>query len=221
MKTLKSARFKVRVKHHLILSAVIGLLLFAFIKWIPGNDLKYLWSMSTGYTSIILLAITLLLGPISIYNKRPNPVSSDLRRDVGIWCGLVGLLHIIVGIQVHMGNIWLYFFKAVQGEDSFVFRDDLFGVANYTGFLAGLIMIVLLLLSNDISLKWLRVKRWKNIQKWNYAFFALILAHGIMFQIIEKRIPAIVILFAIIMLIPLIGQSFGIISTIRERKSTN
>jgi sulfoxide reductase heme-binding subunit YedZ len=202
-------RFTSRLTHHLVLVLITGLLLIALVKCIPGDDKKYLWSMGTGYTSIILLTVTLLIGPLNIYNKRLNPVSTDLRRDVGIWCGLVGLAHIVIGIQVHMGNIWLYFFKAVNGEDSYHFRNDLFGFSNYSGLAAGVIAFALLLLSNDLSLNWLRSKRWKNIQRLNYLLFMLVLIHAIMYQMIEKRIVTIVILFSIIMLLPIIGQSVG------------
>lgn len=174
--------------------------------------------MGTGYVSIILLAITLLIGPINIYKMRANPVSTDLRRDVGIWCGFIGLAHLVIGIQVHMGNIWLYFFKAVEGENSYKLRDDLFGFSNYTGLLAALLLVVLLLLSNDLSLKWLKTKRWKSIQRWNYILFALVLVHGIMYQIIEKRIAVIVVLFALIMLIPVISQSIGFTINRRNRQ---
>lgn len=204
-----SARFKTRAKDHAILLIGTGVLLVLLIKSIPGDDVTYLWSMGTGYVSIILLAITLLIGPLNIYTKRVNPVSTDLRRDVGIWCGLTGLAHIVIGIQVHMGNIWLYFFKAVKGDDSYKFRDDLFGWSNYAGLLAGLIVLVLLLLSNDLSLKWLRPRRWKNIQRWNYLLFGLVLMHGIMYQIIEKRTMVIILMFSMIMLMPVIGQSIG------------
>ena len=204
-----STRFKTRAKDHAILLIVTGVLFVTFIVLIPGDDVKYLWSMATGYVSIILLAITLLIGPLNIYSKKVNPVSSDLRRDAGFWCGLMSLAHIVIGIQVHMGNIWLYFFKAVKGDDSYKFRDDLFGWANYAGLVAGLIVLVLLLLSNDLSLKWLRPRRWKNIQRWNYLLFALVLMHGIMYQIIEKRTMVIILLFSMIMLMPVIGQSLG------------
>ncbi len=204
-----SARFKTRAKDHAILLIGTVVLLVLLIKSIPGDDVTYLWSMGTGYVSIILLAITLLIGPLNIYTERVNPVSTDLRRDVGIWCGLTGLAHIVIGIQVHMGNIWLYFFKAVKGDDSYKFRDDLFGWSNYAGLLAGLIVLVLLLLSNDLSLKWLRPRRWKNIQRWNYLLFGLVLMHGIMYQIIEKRTMVIILLFSMIMLMAVIGQSIG------------
>jgi sulfoxide reductase heme-binding subunit YedZ len=204
-----STRFKTRAKHHAILITATGLLLLTFIKLIPGDDLKYLGSMATGYVSIILLAITLLIGPFNMYLKKPNPVSNDLRRDTGIWCGFIGLAHIVFGIQVHMGNIFLYFFKAVDGNDAYKFRDDIFGAANYTGLVAGLILLILLFLSNDLSLQWLKTKRWKNIQRWNYLLFALVVIHGILFQIIEKRIMVIIILFSIIMIIPMFGQLLG------------
>ncbi len=213
-----SPRFRTRSKHHAILLLSTGALLFVLVKFIPGNDLKYLWSMGTGYASIILLATTLLIGPLNVYTKSLNPVSTDLRRDVGIWCGVTGLAHIVIGIQVHMGNIWLYFFKAVKGDDSYELRSDLFGFANYAGLIAGLLVVVLLALSNDISLKWLRSKQWKGIQRWNYLLFALVLAHGIMYQIIEKRIAVIIILFSVIMLLPLIGQSIGFTITRKNKK---
>jgi sulfoxide reductase heme-binding subunit YedZ len=213
-----SPRFKVRLKHHFTLLIVTGVLLYLFIRLIPGDDVKYLWSMATGYVSIILLAGTLLIGPLNVYKKRLNPVSTDLRRDIGIWCGLIGLLHVVIGIQVHMGNIWLYFFKAVEGINSYQLRDDVFGVANYTGLLAGLILLILLFLSNDLSLQWLKTKRWKTIQRWNYILFSLVLIHGILYQVIEKRMIIIVVLFTGIMMLPAIAQTIGF--RITKRKKT-
>jgi len=173
--------------------------------------------MATGYVSIILLALSLLIGPFNLYTKRLNPVSSDLRRDVGIWCGVIGLLHVVIGIQVHMGNIWLYFFKEVKGESAFQLRDDIFGAANYVGLVAALLLLTLLILSNDVSMRLLKSRRWKKIQRWNYILFAGVLAHGILYQVIEKRIAWIVIVFAIIMIMPVIGQLVGF--TIKKRET--
>lgn len=115
-----------------IVSALLLGLIYAFV---PGNDKKYLWSMASAYTSIILLGVTLILGPPNVLNKRNNPISSDLRRDIGIWYGVTGI--------VHLGNIWLYFIKAVEGEESYQLRGDLFGAANYSGLIAGFILLAL------------------------------------------------------------------------------
>ena len=183
--------------------------MFTLVSLIPSPDQKYLWSMATGYVSIVLLAITLLIGPLNIYAKRLNPVSSDLRRDAGIWCAMIGLAHVVIGIQVHMGNIWLYFFKSVDGEEAFSLRADLFGAANYTGLVGALLVAILLLLSNDISLKMLGSRRWKTIQRWNYFLFGAVLVHGIMYEVIEKRALPLIILFSLIMISAVIGQLIG------------
>jgi methionine sulfoxide reductase heme-binding subunit len=203
---VSTKRNGIRVKHHSILFVGTALLLWILYTFVPGDDKKYLWSMATAYTSIILLGATLILGPLNILNNKNNPVSSDLRRDIGIWCGLTGIAHVIIGIQVHMGNIWLYFFKAVEGEESFKFRGDLFGAANYAGLVAALILLTLLLLSNDLSLRVLKPGKWKRFQQFIYLFFILTLAHGIMYQVIENRILIFILAFACLMVIPLTMQ---------------
>jgi len=202
-------RLKRRLFHHVGLTALSAGLLFLFYGLVPGDDPKYLWSMATGYAGLILAGITLSIGPLNVINKKKNPVSSDLRRDVGIWSGLVGIAHIVIGIQVHMGNIWLYFFQAVEGENAFVFRADLFGAANYTGLVAGFILLVLLLISNDLSLNLLRPSKWKTIQQFSYLFFLLTVVHAFMYQIIEKRMPTLVVVLALLTLIPAIFQLKG------------
>ncbi|HRI80770.1 MAG TPA: ferric reductase-like transmembrane domain-containing protein [Cyclobacteriaceae bacterium] len=175
--------------------------------------------MATGYTSIILLGITLIIGPLNVIKRNHNPVSTDLRRDIGIWCGVIGLVHVVVGIQVHMGNIWLYFVKAVEGNDKYALRSDLFGTANYTGLLAATILLLLLVLSNDLSLRILKPGRWKNLQRWSYAGFILILAHSVIYQVIEKRASWIIFLFAVITIIPITLQSIGLRKSFMNRKS--
>jgi sulfoxide reductase heme-binding subunit YedZ len=213
-----TTRFQSRLINHTIIVVASAVLLLVGIALIDSPDRKYQWSMATGYVSIILLALSLLIGPFNVYTRRLNPVSSDLRRDIGIWCGVVGILHVAIGIQVHMGNIWLYFFKKIDGPDAFRLRDDIFGAANYVGLAATLVLLTLVLLSNDISLRWLRSDRWKRIQRWNYFLFAAVLVHGILYQIIENRIFPIIIVFAVVMLIAIIGQLVGFTIKKRERK---
>jgi sulfoxide reductase heme-binding subunit YedZ len=201
-----------RIKNHSLIIGLSAGLLFLFYAAVPGDDKKYLWSMATAYTSVVLLGITLIIGPINILKRRNNPTSSDLRRDFGIWSAFVGIAHVIVGIQVHMGNIWLYFFKSVKDNDAFKLRSDLFGAANYTGLGAALILVVLLLLSNDISLQVLKPVKWKRLQQLSYLLFALTLAHGIMYQVIEKRMRVLITVFAVTMTVPLLIQLRGVIA---------
>jgi sulfoxide reductase heme-binding subunit YedZ len=202
-------RFRKRLKSYIGLIAASAFLLFLFHALVPGNDPRYLWSMATGYTGLIWVGVTLAIGPYNIIRGRNNPISSDLRRDFGICSALVGLAHVVIGIQVHMGNILLYFFKAVDGEDAFDLRSDLFGVANYTGLVAAVILLVLLLLSNDLSLRVLKRSKWKTLQRSTYVFFVLTVAHAVMYQVIENRIPAFIVVLFLLTLIPIVIQIKG------------
>lgn len=200
----------------MLLVIVTILLLLTIYSSVPGKDSMYVWSMATAYTSLVLLGATLILGPLNVLRKKNNPVSHDLRRDIGIWCGLTGVAHVIFGIQVHMGNMWLYFFKDVDGLGGFKLRTDLFGAANYVGLIGTLILLMLLFLSNDLSMKILGTSRWKKLQLSIYLFFLVILAHGIMYQIIEKRIVIFIVIFSLLLIIPFIVQLKGFLAISRK-----
>lgn len=165
--------------------------------------------MSTAYVSLLLLGLTLVTGPVNLLLKRRNPVSTDLRRDIGIWSGIIGLAHVAIGWQVHMGNMLLYFFKEDKTTNELTLRSDLFGFANYTGLAGALILALLLALSNDLSLKKLKAPRWKYWQRWNYVFYLLVIIHAISYQVIEKRVVPYPILLSILILPVLAFQVIG------------
>lgn len=173
--------------------------------------------MATAYVSIALMAAVLALGPLNLLRRRPNPVSTDLRRDVAIWAGLTAVAHFVVGLQVHMKHRWLYFVREVPGSGALVPRADLFGFANDTGLVATLIVALLLVLSNDLSLRQLGTRRWKSLQRWNYAAAILVLAHGIAYQVIEKRHAPFVLVFAVVVAAALAAQGLGI-RRVRSRR---
>lgn len=145
-------------------------------------------STASAYASLAFLSTSLVLGPWKVLRNRPNPVSTDLRRDIGIWAALLGLFHAIVGLQVHMGGkFWHYFFFPTKSLHILSLRYDLFGLANFAGLGATFVLLLLLGLSNNLSLRKLGPKRWKALQRWNYVGFALVAAHGVLYQLIEKR----------------------------------
>jgi sulfoxide reductase heme-binding subunit YedZ len=136
---------------------------------------------------MILLGVTLLIGPWNLLRRRGNPVSSDLRRDVGIWAGILGIAHTAVGQCVHLrGRPWLYYVYGAQ-EHHHGLRHDLFGFANYTGAVAVVLLAALLATSNDYSLRRFGTTGWKSLQRWNYALFALAAAHAVGYLVIEKQ----------------------------------
>jgi sulfoxide reductase heme-binding subunit YedZ len=88
-------------------------------------------------------------------------------------------------------------------------RYDPFGVANFTGLGSTVVLILLLGLSNDLSLRVLGTRRWKTLQRWNYAGFALVVVHGVLYQLIEKRQLLFVGLFSIMGLLVVALQVSG------------
>lgn len=176
---------------------------------LKSPDATFKWSMSTAYVSLLLLGITLLTGPINLLKNQKNPVSTDLRRDVGIWSGMIGLAHVVIGWQVHMGNMLLNFFKEDKITRDLTLRSDLFGFANYTGIIGAIILIMLLALSNDLTLRKLKSARWKYWQRWNYVFYFLVIIHAIAYQVIESRkFPYPILLIGLILPV-LVIQAIG------------
>lgn len=197
------------VRHHLILAVAASAALPATYALTTSKNPVFRWSMATGYVGLALLGATLVTGPLNIVRRRPNPVSTDLRRDLGIWAGVLAIVHFLVGWQVHMPHRYLYWLQEVKDTGGLRPRTDLFGFANYTGLVAVLIALLLLVLSNDFYLRELGARRWKALQRWNYGLFALVVAHGVAYQVIEKRVAPFVIAFAGLSLLTLLAQYLG------------
>lgn len=189
MSDVQRAHFQRRLlTHHLLLFAVsTGVVLLLYVTR-PYKDVLSRASFATAYPAIVLLVATLLIGPVQLLRQQRNPVSSDLRRDVGIWAGILGIVHSVIGQTVHLrGRPWLYYIYEHRQRRIVPFRHDLFGFANDTGLFGALVVLALLATSNDYSLRALGTPRWKQLQRWNYAGFLLIAAHAIAYQISEKQ----------------------------------
>jgi sulfoxide reductase heme-binding subunit YedZ len=153
--------------------------------------------MATAYAGLLFLAVSLWIGPWNVLRRRPNPVSFDLRRDIGIWTGILAILHTIIGLTVHLrGRMWMYFFKSLH---PLKLQNTQFGFANLVGLGAALLFLMLLVISNDISLRALGIRRWKSLQRWTYAALVLTAAHGLAYQLVEKRrLPWVLVFTAVI-----------------------
>jgi sulfoxide reductase heme-binding subunit YedZ len=175
---------------------VIHLVVVTAVSSSPGT--MYRLSMGTGYASVALIGWAMLIGPWRVLRGRPAPASTDLRRDVGIWGGLLGLAHVLTGLQVHFGGkFWKYFLNP-DSDHRIPLRLDLFGFANWTGLAAALVLILLLAISNDASLRALGTKRWKSWQRWTYWAAVLTVAHALGYQIVADQEPRWIVLFALI-----------------------
>jgi sulfoxide reductase heme-binding subunit YedZ len=149
-------------------------------------------SKATAYVGLLYLAATLIIGPLNVLRGAPNPLSTYVRRDFGIIAGVLALVHTVVGLQVHMrGDFIQYFFYRTSAGIGTMRFDD-FGIANHLGLIAALIILVLLCISNNLSIRRLGATRWKGIQKWNYIGAVLVIVHGLLYQLIEHRVLAFV-----------------------------
>jgi sulfoxide reductase heme-binding subunit YedZ len=154
----------------------------------PYKDVISKASFATAYPALVLIGATLVIGPWNLLRGIRTPASSDLRRDLGIWAGIIGVVHSVVGQMVHLrGRFWLYYVYEHPDRHAIPLRHDLFGFANFTGLLGVITLVVLLATSNDYSLRALGTPRWKQLQRWNYLAFLMVAAHTIAYQTSEKQ----------------------------------
>lgn len=206
---LRSRYWVQRTNRHVILAASAATVTALLYLATAPPDFRHRFSMATAYSSLLFLCVTLLLGPWNTLRRRPNPVSFDLRRDIGIWAGVLAILHTAVGLTVHLrGRMWMYFFKQ---RHPLKFQTGLFGSANYVGLLSALLFLMLLAISNDLSLRALGLERWKTLQRWTYVAVGLAIVHGILFQLVEKRHLPWVLVFAILSLCIVAVQLTGVV----------
>jgi methionine sulfoxide reductase heme-binding subunit len=203
--------FQRRVRRNLLLFAIVlALDMATFVVFPSDRGWRFRQSIATAYTSLALLVFVLVVGPLNVVRRRPNPVSTNLRRDAAIWAGAVGLVHVVLGFQSHMkGKFWQYFVLPGDGGWLVRIRFDEFGFANFTGLGATLILILLLALSNDASLRSFGSQRWKALQRTSYGAIILVVAHGIVYQMMEERKLSFVLVNALLILIALAFQLAG------------
>jgi methionine sulfoxide reductase heme-binding subunit len=210
----KPTRLRRRLlKHHLPLGVLSFLCAAALYFTRPYSDAVSRASFATAYPALALLSATLLIGPLNLLRDHPNPVSQDLRRDLGIWAGILGVLHAGIGQCVHLrGRPWLYYvYGPGEHHHGIPLRHDLFGFSNYTGAAAVLLLIVLLATSSDYCLRALGTPQWKQLQRWNYAVFALTALHAVGYLLIEKQKASFSATVAVCIAIAIVMQAAGFI----------
>ncbi len=204
------------LKHHIplfLLSVSSALLIYRLTK---SDDSIFRMSFSTAYPAFALLAATLAVSPLQKLVNRTNTVSTDFRRDLGFWAAVMSLVHVAFGLNVHMrGRMWLLFLG--ERMVSPYIRFDMFGAANFSGLLAALVLIMLFATSNDWAIRRFGIKKWKKVQRWNYVLFGVVILHGILYQVIEKRIPPYTFIFAAIGLVVLILRIAGMLSRKKQK----
>ena len=201
-----------RWARHLLLFTVAFILIYAFCRLLSDKPLMQALSIGTAYTSLLYFAVTLSIGPVNLIRSRRNPLSSLLRRDLGIWSGILALAHTITGLQVHFkGRLIQYFIYPPDESHVLPFRTDPFGLTNYIGLISALIMIALLCLSNNRSIRIMGASSWKKWQRLTYFLVLAIPIHGLVYQLLEKRIGIYTVLLLATTLVVIAMQTSGFI----------
>jgi methionine sulfoxide reductase heme-binding subunit len=164
-------------------------------------------TVATGYLALGLLGLTLLIGPANLLFRRRNPVSSYLRRDVGAWTAIWSLVHVVVGFQGHGGGVFGFVdYFVADGRP----LTNSFGMGNWTGLAATVIVVLLLVLSNNRYLGELKSRRWKDLQRLNYALFGLVVLHAVYYGALRRMTSPFTLLLIVTVIAVLVGQAVGI-----------
>jgi methionine sulfoxide reductase heme-binding subunit len=199
-----------RLKKHFlpVLSLVLIAGIIFYFGWSKRDRITFI-TQATGYISIIILTISLIIGTINLLLKRKNPISTYLRRDISIIGGILAVIHSIAGLFVHLrGKNWQYFLN--KTEHGYSIRLDNFGLANYSGLISTLIIILLLITSNDYLLKKLNPANWKNIQRFSYLMFILAIIHCFYYRIVKENLNLIYGFYIPLFIIVLTFQMIGV-----------
>ena len=202
---------------HRLLGAMTLALFLLIAILIPTDKQGGFLIVALGYFSLLLIFVTLLIGPLNLLRLRRNPVNIDLRRDIGIWAAITGSLHVLLVLRgtVLNGQILLYFLH--RGCCGYTPLVTVYGISNDLGLFATLLLMLLLALSNTVSLRVLKGKWWKQLQRLNYLLTLLAVGHTFGFQYLNLRGPVLLALLILPIVIVLACQGLGIALTLSHR----
>jgi methionine sulfoxide reductase heme-binding subunit len=171
-----------------------------------GSDFNRQFTVASGYVATGLLALTLLIGPGYLLLRRRNPISTYLARDAGMWAAVTSVVHVIYGLELH-ASVTDPLPMFVQDGSPLTTS---FGLGNWTGLGATIIVVALLATSSDFALRKLKARRWKRIQRLNYALFALVLAHAFFYGAVLRTDSPYTLLLLLSIIAVLVGQAVGV-----------
>jgi len=179
---------------------IFGLVLFLLAGFAaPEQTIADYISISTAWWCLILMAAALLTGPAVYLRSGRKPVNLYLRRDIGIWAAIAGLIHFFVATDLSMSQSYLALYVNIpDGEFSVEWLNRFFSWGSTGGFVAGILLLVLLAISNDKALSKIGQKVWKRVQMLAYPAFLLTALHGLAFQLLESRVDYLIWLLGFI-----------------------
>lgn len=166
-----------RMRHASVFVISLGLLgLFSLVhdQWEPLHR----WNRAFGDTALVLLALTLSLGPLATLFKGARSWL-QWRRQTGIWTMVCALAHVAIilhaWVEWHLIRLFGFEFSPMFGR--YIMHQQGFGLANVAGILALVFGLMLLLTSNDRSVRWLTPSVWQYLHRGAVLFWWLAIVH--------------------------------------------
>jgi DMSO/TMAO reductase YedYZ heme-binding membrane subunit len=182
------------VRHILMLTTSI-MLLAGGVLVLSHDSLLERISITSAWICMFYMSTALVIGPLRRARGELAPANIHIRRDLGIWGALLGLLHFYAGNVVAMNQVYIgTFVRGPLAPSMESLRNQLFSWGSILGLIVALIFLLLLAISSDRALRWLQLSRWKKIQRSAHAALWLTVLHGIAFQLLESRIVPLVLL---------------------------
>ncbi len=115
-----------------------------------------------GLSGFLLICISLMIGPLATIWPKSFALLIEPRRAVGLAAFVFALVHIAIAFGIILGGRIGMLFSTLSLE---------------LGVLAGILLFILAVSSSDYAIKLLGPGPWKNVQRFNYLIFILVLAH--------------------------------------------
>ncbi|MFT4309876.1 MAG: ferric reductase-like transmembrane domain-containing protein [Candidatus Woesearchaeota archaeon] len=212
-----------KVSRAIIKHAIVGIISFAliFFFWYSRQDIgaePRIWK-ALGDAAFIMLAYTLIIGPLAKINPKRFAKLLGWRKETGIWSAIIALSH---GIAIQ--SLWFQFdIMKLLGytirNDTYILADPGMGLANLLGITALFFMTLLLATSSNYAISLLGSKAWKFLHMSAYLIFYLVAFHASYYMIIQGAwnnwfsVP-----FLIIALLVILLQATAFIITVKKEK---
>ncbi len=206
-----------------VLAAIVVLTGVTPERWVDVDEPKaasWLWrlSVSAADTAVLILAATLLVGPLRVLRGGRPTTHLPWRRTLGIWAGGVALLHVSLAVFVHARatRLWSNWLELSPLELVGGAR----GLANWLGLLQVAIVAMLLWLSRDEALRRLGGRTWKWLQRSAYVLVIAVAVHALLYHRVEQRIAAHRIPLYLVLGFVIAAQLAGMAVVLRRRNSS-
>lgn len=187
-------------RHFLLAGSIAAATVAAGAAAPPGAALDRA-SLTLSWACLLCFAGALLIGPLHVLRSGRVPVNHLLRRDLGIWSAVTGLIHLAISFKISMTPDYMQLY--VYGAEAWPapeLRRRMYSWAVIGSLVVAALFLLLLLLSNNLSLRWLGPAWWKRLQRTSYVAFALTVAHSVAFQVIESRTAVLIAALALVTL---------------------